>query len=876
MTAGDSAPRPDPREPGRVDATAPEAFRSGMLPVFGLAYYLLGIPLFFRNLRMEEHSAERVRRAAERGPIVYVLHTRSAADWLAVNRVLVDHGLPLPVFTNGTDATFWMPLAAQWRAITRRIRGETPAFDPVTGGWLAECIASGRPTCLFLAPPQNLGALVGRRDEPDPLQALLVAQADSERPVQVLPVVVISDRSPEHAHTEVGRFLMGLEDLPGALGKMLAIGTRQGQAVVQVGEPIALSEYVARYADESPPRLRKMLRLTLRRWLWREARVVRGPRSRPRGWVRRQVLESGAVADLVAREAAATGRSAEETRASVGKTFDQIAARFSFPVVRVLAWICKQIWNRIYSGIDVRPEDIDRIREALRAGTPILVPCHRSHLDYLLISSLLYYQDVVIPHIVAGDNLSFWPLGWAFRSSGAFFIRRSFAGDRVFPVVFARYLFELVRMEVPIEFFIEGGRSRTGKLSPPKLGVLGMLMDAAAAARPDREVSFLPIYIGYEQIAEERAYARELSGQRKEKESVQQVVKATGVLRQRYGKVYLRVGEPLLARDIASPEDWEGFSKARRHEVLLGAGERLLHRINQEAIALPTAIVALAILAHSRRGLRHAELRARVERLRTFLAAVGVPEGGGLQHLDGLLEEALGRFVGGRLLTALEEEHGRVYSIVAERRVTLEYYKNTVLHAFAPAAFYATAVRALGAEAVDVQAVSGLFRLQQFLLRYEFVLDPEVDSATLEARAVTALAAYGALSAADSGIPGTGLSGVTVADKARVGEIANLTANFLESYLLVLRAATKGGGARSEKELSRNALVFGKTLLAVDEITRPEALNLSNLENATRAFVEDGVFRKLADGRLELVPEVASPYSVALARLLGVEDTVAP
>ncbi|MDP2312989.1 MAG: 1-acyl-sn-glycerol-3-phosphate acyltransferase [Pseudomonadota bacterium] len=853
------APRPD--HP-LVDATAPDSFRSAMLPAFGPAFYLLGLPLFFRTLRMEDHSAERIRRAAERGPVVYVLHTRSVVDWLALNRVLVGAGLPLPVFTNGVESTFWMPLGDQWRALARRFRGETPAFDPMSSGWLADCIASGRPTCLFLQPQRDLRDLVVRRDEPDPIAALLDAQARTERPVQVVPIVVIANRSPEPAQREVGSFLIGLEDIPGSLGKLAAIAT-QGTALVQAGEAIPLTEYVARYKDEPPARRLKMLRLALRRWLYREARVVRGPRARPYDHVRRVVLESREVRDLVVAESAATGKPPEKLRAEVARQYDRIAARFSFPAVRLFAALCKQIWNRIYSGIDVREEDLDRIREALRKGTPILVPCHRSHLDYLLISSLLFERDVVIPHIVAGDNLSFWPLGSIFRRSGAFFIRRSFAGDRVFPVVFARYLKELVHMEVPVEFFIEGGRSRTGKLLPPKVGVFGMLMDAAASVtRADREVSFLPIYIGYEQIAEERAYARELSGARKEKESVQQVVKATGVLRQRYGKVYLRVGEALTARDIAGGEDWAKLSKDRRHELLLAGGERLLHRINTEAVALPTAIVALAILAHARRGLRHAELQARVERLRAFLAAANVQEGGGMSHVDGIIEEALRRFVGGRMLTALEEEHGRVYSIVPERRVTLEYYKNTVLHAFAPAAFYASAVRALGNESVDRAAVSRLFRLQQFLLRYEFVLDPDVNEDTLEARAIHGLAAYGALSTDGE---------LRVVDRGRVGEIANLVANFLESYQLVLRAAKAAKGPVSAKDLPRDALTFGKTLLAVDEITRPESLNLVNLENAVRAFAEDGVLRRLPDGRLELVPDLATPYVEALGQLLGVD-----
>ena len=827
-----------------------------MLRAFGPAYYLLGLPFFFRNLRMEDHSAERVRRASEKGPVVYVMHTRYHVDWLALNRVLIDRRLPMPVFSNGIDATGWMPIADAWRALVRRVRGETPP-EPFSSGWVERTIAAGRPVCIFLAPPRDA---VLKREEPDPIPALLAAQALTDRPIQVLPVVVIWNKSPEKARTEVGRFLLGTEDNPGALGKLLALTTRQGDALVQVGDPIALAEYAERFREEPEARRLKALRLTLRRWLYREARVVRGPRSRPRGWVRRQVLQSREIVDVIAREAVATGVPVEKVQAKVAKTFDHIAARFSFPFVCVAAWACRQIWNRIYSGIDLRPGDIDRIREALRAGTPILVPCHRSHLDYLLISSLLFEQDVVIPHIVAGENLSFFPLGPIFRRMGAFFIRRSFTGDRIFPAVFARYLHELVRMEVPIEFFIEGGRSRTGKLLPPKMGVLGMLVDAAAEAREDREVSFLPIYVGYEQIAEERAYARELTGARKEKENVGQVVKATSVLRNRYGKVYLRVGEPVKARDLLKGLVWRDVPRARRQELLMAMGEKLLHRINIEAVALPTAVVALGILAHPRRGLRHEELRARVERLRQFLAAAGVHEGSGMTHVDGMLEEALARFTKGKMLTALEEDYGRVYSVVPERRVTMEYYKNSLMHAFAPAAYYATAVRALKEDHVDREAVSRLFRTQQFLLRYEFVLDPDADTHEIEARAVRALTAYGALR--------TNGEEIEVADRVRIVEIANLTANFLESYLLILRVVRNARGGIPVKDLPQRALALGKTLLAVDELSRPESLNLANLDNAVRAFLEDGVLRKLPDGRVEDVPELSEAYVADLGHLL--------
>ncbi|MSQ02203.1 MAG: hypothetical protein EXR71_09975 [Myxococcales bacterium] len=825
---------------------------SAMLPVQGPLYWLSGLPWFLRLLRMEDHSAERVRRAAERGPVVYALHARSHVDWLALKSVLSERRLPLPSFTANFDARRWFPFG-----MLTRLFG---AADRSTADQLPDFIAAGQATCVFLSTPWDVRELVGLAPpEDDVVPHLVAAQARSDRPIQVLPVVVIWDKSPEPARTEVGRFLLGTEDTPGPAGKLLSLARSQGSALVQVGEPIELTEWLTRFADEAPVRRDRRLRLLLRRFLYREARVVRGPRARPRGFVRRQVLESREVRELIVREARATSKAPAQILDKVAKTFDHVAARFSFPVVRVAGWLCWQIWNRIYSGIDVREEDLERIRAALRDGTPVLVPCHRSHLDYLLISSLLLSRDIVIPHIVAGENLSFFPLGPFIRRCGGFFIKRSFHGDRIFPVVFERYLRELVRMEVPIEFFIEGGRSRTGKLLPPKTGVLGMIMDASARqTREQRAVTFLPIYVGYEQIAEERAYASELAGAKKERETVGQLARATKVLRERYGKVYLRVGEPLLASSVSSGEEWGELSRSRREEALMGLGERLLYRINGQAVLLPTALVALAILAHPKRGVRRAELRARAERLRAFLSVAGVQEAGGIAHLDGILDEALSRFLAAKMLSEVKEGLDTVYIVSQERRISMEYHKNAVLHALAPAAYFAAAVRALGDDTIDLDAVSKLFTTQQFLLRYEFVLDPDAGESELERRAVAALEAYGAVE----------LQGgrLLVKDRARIGEIANLTANFLESYLLLLLAARDGRS--TWKSLPADALARGRAMLAADELARPEALNVVNLQNAARALKEDAVLRVAPEGGVSVHAEPAQEYVAILERLL--------
>ncbi len=832
----DELPPPEPLLPATT-------WHSGMLERYGPLWTLAGLPFFFRHLRLEEHSAERVRAAAALGPVVYVLHTRSFVDWLALNHVLRGRGLPLPVYTNGIDARPWMPLPAAWAATRRRMREGDPA-DALQSGWLSRAVAAGLPVCVFLVPPRE-SWLRRAAAEPDPVPSLLEAQALTGRPVQVLPVVVLWSRAPGRARTEVERFVLGTQDHPGTLGKLvtLASGQAVGDAVVQVGAAIPLTEYAERYASEPPARRVKVLRLALRRYLYREAQVVRGPRGRPHAQVRRVVLTSPEVDALVTREAVATGEPPEVVRARVARTFDRLAARFSFPVVRIVGVLCRFLWNRIYAGLDVRPEDLDRIRDALRAGTPVLVPCHRSHLDYLLISSLLYEHDMVIPHIVAGDNLSFFPLGSIFRRCGAFFVKRSFAGERVFPVVFARYLRELVRTEVPVEFFAEGGRSRTGKMLPPKVGVFGMVMDAASHAREGREVTFLPIFLGYEQVAEEGAYVRELAGARKEKEDVRQVVKATGVLRNRYGRVYMRVGEPLPASAVCPPDEWPRLSRERRQEVLIAACARLFRRIEAEAVSLPTGVVALALLAHDGSTVPDVALRDRIDRVRAFLRRGGATEGGDAAGLDA----ALARFSASRAVRRVDGPHGVEWRV--EGRTALDYYKNTILHVFSDAAIYAAAVRARGGARVDEDAVSADFSRGRQGFRYEFVQDPDEAPSSAAARAVDALIAHGALARDADGR-------LNVADDARLDEIAVLILNFVESYRLVARAAASG--AAGARDLPRAALALGRALVTSGQVARDESLNLVNLENATRALGEDGptVFTERLDA---VAPRAPTP-----------------
>lgn len=845
-------------------------YRSAMQRRFGPLFYLSGLWWVVRGLRLEEHSAERIRQAAEKGPLVYVLHARSRIDWLALNAVLNRRRLPLARFTHGIQSAWLAPLDHGLRLVARSLKaslGGAPLPDPIASGWLSEAVAGGMPSAVFLVDDQ------GDDLQADPMAALVAAQASCERPIQLVPVVVVWRRNWERARTEVGRLVLGREERPSVWEKILAVSTRHRDAFVQTGEPVDLRELLTQLERHPEERRVRLTRVLLRRYLYRESRVVRGPRVRSHRWNRRLVVQSPEVRRLVRDEAVATGRTEAAVQTQVETVLDQIAARFSWPVVALSRILTRFLWNRIYAGVDLREVDVERIRGAYRDGAAVLVPCHRSHLDYILISSQLFERDVMIPHVIAGDNLSFFPLGPLLRRVGAVFIRRSFKADRVFPVVFSAYLRQLIRDEFPVEFFIEGGRSRTGKLLPAKLGVLSMVFDAAAEVRADRVVTLLPIAISYEQIAEEGAYARELAGGGKKSEDLGEVVKAGTVVTKRYGRVFMRVGQPIVLSEVlaALPAPWDSLDRQTRQEVLVHTGERLMNRIARNMVVLPTGLVAMALLAQSRKGLRLSELRARVGRLDALLASLSVQGAG--RSTEASVDKALRRFEREKQVRRLKDEDGDILQVVPEKRVTLEYYKNSILHYLVGPALLATAVRGSiparererGQREASAAAAFELFRLQIWLLRYEFSLDPDVGLDALWQQAREAAVRYGALA------PGEPGSTLRVEDPALLTELSELVRNFLESTALVLRAARglRGREVRAE-ELPARIQKVGEGLLAVDELRRPEALSLVNLQNTVRALREEGALVVKPDGSgLQLDEVVFEHYSAALREMLA-------
>jgi len=491
--------------------------------------------------------------------------------------------------------------------------------------------------------------------------------------------------------------------------------------------------------------------------------------------------------------------------------------------LRVLEILADTIAERVFAGIDVDEEGIERLREAARRGSVVLLPSHKSHVDYLLLHYVLRKHSLSLPLVAAGDNLSFFPLGSLLRRSGAFFIRRNFRGDKLYAIVVDAYVRRLLRDGYAIEFFLEGGRSRTGKLLPPQLGLLNMVVDAALGV-DGRSVSFVPVSIGYERMMEETEFLRELSGEAKKGEDLGSLVTAGRALLGSYGRPNVQIGRVFdladLRRSLGIPDE---PSPAKRRSLVSSLAQLAMDEINRVTAVTPGALVATVLLCHPRRGMPHTELVIRAERLLALVRSLGarttpkLTDGPDGPLSEPSIREAAEVYVRGGLLrchspgdtltgvrgasAGLSED--RIWIVPEERRIALDIPKNMIVHLFTPRALVAIALGAQrqtidparassgppsGAFGWDTASVISRARFLARLLHVELSL--RVD-ATFDARfheTLDAMIAASEIARTEGGtlVPGAGHDGLD--GRGWLHFYAAVLRNFLEGYRIAARA----------------------------------------------------------------------------------------
>ncbi|MDP6178985.1 MAG: 1-acyl-sn-glycerol-3-phosphate acyltransferase, partial [Desulfatiglandales bacterium] len=789
---------------------------------------------------------------------------RGQLDYLLYHYNFRRRRLPYPKIAFALNISLLLPFTDFVKILIRQLSslfrmGHLPS--PYESGFYKRAIQQGTTSLIFLVDPKGFVRHFIHAEK-DHLHFLLETQKDMDRPIFIVPQLVLYKMTPERDHSNFTSLFFGFKDHPGIIRKIALFFRHNRRAFIDFGRTLNLKAYLE---DQPPSKPLHDMAVEIRQQLIqsidRQKRVILGPIMKSRQQLKEIVLIDQGVTQKINKMASGNEKQKKHLRKKAGEYFDEIAADYNNTYIQ---WIClglSWLWKKIFEGIDVDMASLARVREWARRGPLIYIPSHKSHIDYLILNYVLYDSHMHIPRIAAGKNLTFWPMGHIFRKSGAFFIRRSFMGAKLYSEVFTRYIKALLEEGHPIEFFIEGGRSRNGKLVPPKTGFLSILLRAYHEGFCD-DLVFVPTSIIYDRIIEEKTYLKEIGGGRKEKENVFQILRARRVLKRRYGKIYLRFNHPFSLKEYLAKTNRPAKDN-NRHLAF-----HLIQSINEVTLVTPLSLIATAILAKHRRGFNRSELSETVKILLSFLKKYDHPLASTLSDPVKAVQETLSLLISWKIVDFLEDvekEEETFYYVDEDKKVELEYYKNSIIHFFISHTFVAISLLTGTEEVKESEHIISDYVFLRNLFRHEFVFDEQEDMGEKVHSALRYFLDSAFLTPPESN-KGYKISKLGF-DKLPVW--AALGKTFLESYWIAVKSISQQHN-KKRGEILKNMDYLGSRFLKLGLIDHVGALSRLNYKNAMTYIDENilNIIENSAEDR-SLVPERLSQLGQRLYQLFN-------
>jgi len=698
---------------------------------------------------------------------------------------------------------------------------------------------------------------------------LETVRANPDLDVQLIPVSILVGRAPDR---QTGWFRVLFSEnwvVVGRFRRLLSILLNGRGTIIQFAAPVSLRQFLSDNQD-APNALRKLSRV-LRVHFNRVRAAVIGPDLSHRRTLINAVLDAEPVRNAIAASASKESITTDQARARAQKFAWEIAADLSHPVVRSVSFFLTGFWNKIYDGVQMH--HFDKLRAIAPGHEIIYVPCHRSHIDYLLLSYLLYRNGLVVPHIAAGVNLNLPIIGPILRRGGAFFMRRSFKGNALYSAVFTEYVRQLFAHGIALEYFIEGGRSRTGRLLAPRGGMLAMTLKSFVR-ESRRPVVFQPIYIGYEKLIEGASYIGELSGQAKQKESLFGLLRSFNILRNRYGKVAVNFAEPILLTDLLTEVEPNWQDAIRREDdkpewlnpAIDALAERIQVNINRAADVNPINLLALALLSAPKHAMAESDLIAQIDLCRALLADLPYSDRITVTPFDAKQIIAYGEQM--QFVQRIAHPLGDVLVSEGKSAILLSYFRNNVLHLVATPAWIACCF--LNNRRMARATVLRLGRLVYPFIQTELFLPWNEAQFTERINAtIEFLIARGVL---DSDSDGRILSrGPGQGDGAfQLRAIAqNLLQAFERYYIAIAALVRNGPHTLSAAELENLCSLTAQRLSLLQELNAPEFFDKSLFRGFIQKLRERRVVWTDEAGKLDFDSEleaVARDAKVILSR----------
>ena len=785
-------------------------------------------------LRIRREPADARAQIDPAVPVCYVTERYGLSDTLILEQACREAGLPEPL------RPFQLGSLKKQRAMFALSRRE---------GWMF-----GRPR--------------SRTHSETLAQLLECVRAMPDVDIQLVPVSIFVGRAPDRLE---GWFRVLFSENWGVVGRfrrLLSLLLNGRATIVQFSAPISLRGALAGERD-APNTLRKVSRV-LRVHFQRIRALVIGPDLSHRRTLIDAVLNAEPVRAAIANAASKDSQTAEKTREKARAMAWEIAADLSHPVVRSISFLLIGFWNKIYDGVRMR--HFDKLRAIAPGHEIVYVPCHRSHIDYLLLSWLLYQNGFVVPHIAAGVNLNMPVIGPLLRRGGAFFMRRSF-NDPLYSTVFREYMSQLFAHGVSIEYFIEGGRSRTGRSLAPRGGLLSMTL-RSFLRESRRPVMFQPVYIGYEKIMEAESYLGELSGRPKKKESLLGLLRAFRVLRNHYGKVAVNFGEPVFLEpllDQVAPDWRESIKDPDAKPVWLkpavdALAERISIKINGAADVNPINLLAVALLSTPKHSMSESDLLAQLDLSRALLLALPYSDRVSVTEMSAAEIIAYGERM--QAIRRVTHPLGDVFVCNGDAGVLLSYFRNNVLHLFATAGWVACCF--LNNRRMARASISRLGRIVYPFIQSELFLPWDADAFVQQLDAtIDFFVTRGLLeSAADGRIVRRGPGQSDGAHQLRVVGHSMLQA-FERYYIAIAALVRNGPRTLSSGELENLCTLIAQRLSLLQELNAPEFFDKSLFRGFIQKLRERRVVWTDASGKLDFdaaLEDVTRDAKVILSR----------
>ncbi|SMQ53834.1 unnamed protein product [Zymoseptoria tritici ST99CH_3D7] len=545
--------------------------------------------------------------------------------------------------------------------------------------------------------------------------------------------------------------------------------------------------------------------------------------------------------------------------------------------IRGAYYLATQLLTRAYhQGIHVSQKEVMRLKEvatrAERDGQSIIfLPCHRSHVDYVSLQLVCYRLGLVLPTVVAGDNLNFPVVGAFLQHAGAMWIRRSFGDDQLYGTLVQSYIDTLLQNGFNVECFVEGGRSRTGKLLQPKFGILSYYLESVLSGRT-KDAIVCPVSTQYDKVIEVDSYISELLGQPKKKEDLAGFLSASNVLSLKLGRVDVRFHEPWSLRGFIDEQmhrmGYDApkagltpvYDAATKRRILTTFGYQVLAHINDVSVVMPTALVGTVLLTLTGRSVGRAELVRRVNWLSSRVLAAG----GRVAHFAGhpveeVVDKALG-VLGPALVGKVDGLPEEMY--YAEDRFQLSFYRNMTIHLFISQALVCcalyTRVKRGEKETMRYQDLYDYVSFLSQLFRAEFIFPTNPLEENLQATL--------------SGLVADGVLTTTMDESGKIDEVALhpderardaqnfdfycfLLWPFIEAswlgavslFMLAPPPSSSSSTTTQEKSwipmtpFADRAQLLGKTLYHRGDLSYYEAVNKEALKNAHTRSEEEGM-----------------------------------